>query len=356
MTPAGPFGILEGANQTKERNGMSDSPQVGGTRRLFGLFDVPSVTAALAAGTAVLLVIFSFLLFSAMTIPHPSGTKNQHQVPTPAEYDQLSLFFTVGAWAHDNRETIEPLAAIAAVVAAIILAYVTFLLFVATDRLAVTTRDLAGVGRDQVREMELARVLTERRVDLQEKQFLLTGRQTDLAEKQHGLQREQYLAEHRPRIKIRSIGILGAPGGIGPMFLEGRFINGSLVLVNAGASDATIREAEYRFFWGRWGLPMVPPLLPGQVQPLFEGMLPHKMTGHESCLIPIKSNEPLTKEAQSIILGGPFHLYVMGAVRFSDWDLKDRWMGFCHHYVLPEISGGEGRFVPVDNPDYEYED
>lgn len=47
--------------------------------------------------------------------------------------------------------------------------------------------------------------LTEKTVDLAEKQFLMEGRQADLAEKQHGLQRLQYYATHRPRIKVRGV-------------------------------------------------------------------------------------------------------------------------------------------------------
>jgi hypothetical protein len=221
----------------------------------------------------------------------------------------------------------------------------------ATRDLAVFTDELARGAHEQYTEMRLARALAERGLDLEEKQFLLAERQCDLAGRQHGLQREQYLAEHRPRIKIRSIGITRPPAGA--LFQSDRVVKGSLVIVNVGASEATLRQADYRFFCKSGGLPMAPPLQ--QVKQLFESMLPYTMSGHESCLIPIESDGPLGEEAREILVGGPAHLYVMGAVLFSDWNLKERWMGFCQKYTLPQTSAGEGRFVPVENPDYEYE-
>jgi hypothetical protein len=287
-------------------------------------------------------------------VPQPSATTDHHQKPKGAEDNQPPLFFIIGAWIHDNREIIDPVAAVGAFVAAGVLAVVTFMLFGATDKLAATTGDLANAAHQQVAEMVLARDLMTKRLDLQERQFLLTDKQTNLAINQHGLQREQYLAEHRPRIRIRSIGIAREAG---ELFHPQRTIKGSLVIVNVGASDAMIRRAEYRFYWDRNSLPMVPPLDLGQVKYLFSATLPYRITGHESCSIAIESNgPPAGEDADRIRQGGPVFLYVMGAVLFSDADLKERWMGFCQKYTVPEKIGGEGRFIPVENPNYEYED
>jgi hypothetical protein len=289
----------------------------------------------------------------SLAVAQPGQSTDQHQIAQSAEHNQSSLFFAIGAWARDNRDAIDPLVAIGALVIAGLVAYATARLYGATRRLALTTGDLANAARQQVVEMELARALMAQRLDLQEKQFLLAGKQSDLAAKQHGLQREQYLAEHRPRIKIRSVGVRQATACA--MFDSDQVVKGSLVVVNIGASEATIREANYRFFSGERGLPMVPPLEPKDVKPLFEGLLPHKMAGHESCLIPIEGNGTLGDLAFGLGFGGMTGLYVMGAIRFSDWNLQDRWMGFCQQY-MPSGDGGEGRFAPVENSDYEYED
>jgi hypothetical protein len=302
------------------------------------------------AGPSVgLVILLAIAVWGVLTSPPLTGV-NQSLLQTVTNDQPV----TVGTWVRDNREVIEPLTAIGALIIAAVVAYVTTLLYLATRKLAVSTEDLANAAHEQFTEMGLARALTERTLDLQEKQFLLAGRQCDLAEKQHGLQREQYIAEYRPRIKIRSIGLTRPSAG--DLFQSGRVLTGSLVIVNIGASDATIRQADYRFFCARDGLPMVPPLEPHQVNQLFANMLPHTIAGHESCLIPVESDGPLGEEARGILLGGPYHLYLMGAVLFSDWNLKERWMGFCQKYTTPKIAGGDGRFVPVDNPDYEYED
>jgi hypothetical protein len=305
-------------------------------------------------GLVTLLVIAVLGVFSSppLTVSKPSQATNQHHISQATENEHPSLFFTVWAWARDNRDVIEPLAALGALAVAAVVAYATFLLFGATKRLAISTDELARGAHEQSLEMALARALTEKTLDLEERQFLLAGKQTDLAEKQHGLQREQYLAEHRPRLRIRSVGVVQP---IGRNALSDQILRGSLVLVNIGASEATIKEAHYRFFSGPNGLPMVPPLEASQVRPLFGGSLPYKMAGHESCLIAIESRGPLDDIATGIGFNGLTDIYVMGAIRFSDWNLQDRWMGFCQKY-MPSEEGGEGRFLSVDNPNYEYED
>jgi hypothetical protein len=288
------------------------------------------------------------------TGPQPNSATGQGQVPQHPKHEQPSPFSTIGAWARNNRETIDPLVGIGALLAAVILASVTGGLWTATRKLATSTEDLAIGAQDQVAEMRLARALAEKEFDLSEKQILLADRQCELAEKQHGLQREQYLAEHRPRIKIRSIAI--ARPAAGDLFQSDRRVRGSLVIVNVGAASTHIREAEYRFFWGR-SLPMAPPLGEGQAKPLFGVQeLPYEMAGHESCLLPIESDDLIGPQARAIMTGGGVYLYVMGAVKFSDWNLNERWMGFCQQYIPAPLVAGEGHFVPVENPDYEYED
>ncbi len=195
--------------------------------------------------------------------------------------------------------------------------------------------------------------LTERTVELAEKQFLMEGRQTDLAERQHGLQRLQHLAVNRPSLAIRNVEIR-RPTADGPLFEPDAPINGWLVVVNTGASGARILSAEYRFFTSNNGLPMAPPLVADRVRFLIPD-LPYDMAAHESHRAIIES-VALGPKARYIVLGGPDHLYVMGAIRYSDATQAEHWMGFCREFVPNVVLGGEGSFVPVENPDYEYQD
>ena len=189
-----------------------------------------------------------------------------------------------------------------------------------------------------------------------DKNFLLADRQNNLADRQFGLQRLQYLAEHRPRIEVRSVG-LDTSGQGGFIFVGGEPIKGHLVIRNVGGSDATIREAEYRFFWTAEGLPMVPPLYDGKAKPLIATELPHLLPAHGSHQVPIETIALPEEILGDFRSGGPSVLYLLGSIRYSGWDTdNDRWMGFCREYKASDKFAGEGRFVTVDNPDYEYQD
>lgn len=265
------------------------------------------------------------------------------------ENNDLALVFRL---ASANHDAIEAIAAIAAVGAAIWLALVTGALHTATRDLAESTEDLAKGAEDQVAEMRLARGLAEKQHELAEKQFLITCKSADNAEKQHALARLKYIAEHRPRIKVRSIGI--ARRERGGMFEAAEPIVGGLVIWNDGAADAVILETCYRFFITQRDLPMLPPMNePGMVRTLIAEM-PHTLDGHGSLIVDVGG--PALGARAPYILQGIERLYLMGAIRYADWDEKERWMGFCRLYEPPERPGSDGRFVAVDNPDYEFSD
>jgi hypothetical protein len=215
---------------------------------------------------------------------------------------------------------------------------------------------LANAAVGQSEEMAKGRELAEEQFDLAEKQFLLEGRQADLLENRHGLQRLQLLAEHRPRIEIRSVGLKTSGSGAF-VFSGGETIEGSLVIRNVGGTDATIRETEYRFLCTADGLPMVPPFETGKTKPLIESDLPHVLAAHGSLLVPIETAAIPDQYTSELGAGAPMELYLFGAIRYSGWDSdNDRWMGFCRRYLKTGTFNDEGRFVRVDNPDYEYSD
>jgi hypothetical protein len=276
---------------------------------------------------------------------HQATSQNKKQ-NGDAPKDEYSAFFH---FVSVNHDPIEAVASVAAVGAAIWLAVVTGFLWGATNRLADSTDDLAKGGREQTAELAKDR-------ELAEKQFLMEGQQADLMAKRHGLQRLHFLAEHRPRIEIRSIGF--DTSGSGPFLLsDGEPIKGHLVIRNVGGSDATIKEAEYRFFWTDDGLPMVPPLHHGQSKPLITTEMPHVLPAHGSHQVPIESPPIPVGAASQFEEGGPTVLYILGAIRYSGWEPdQECWMGFCREYRRGDQFNGEGRFVAVENPDYEYSD
>jgi hypothetical protein len=200
--------------------------------------------------------------------------------------------------------------------------------------------------------------LTVKTVDLAEKQFLMEGQQADLAGKQHGLQRLQYIAANRPRLRIRGIAVEpSGPDGSGSLFRRGLTLKGKLIIANIGATDAIIRDSRYRFYWSQYGLPMKPPLEGALVKSFpSEGEADRTIQGFGSCAFSITCDEELGGDVQGTRRGGGIKLYVMGIIRYSDIEGRDRFMGFCREYVPPEEGGGEGHFAPVTNGDYEFED
>jgi hypothetical protein len=300
--------------------------------------------AALAC--LALLVLGSYavwLCFAAAPCAKATAGKVCAEKPDIRFAKNSSPLLNIQRWIVDNGESIEPLAGIAGLLAAIVLATAAMSLRRTTRTLAASTVALHDAARLRSNERPTSSVPSEH-------QSPVATRQTDLAEKQYNLQRIQFLAEHRPRLQLRHVGMVSPQPG--PVVLQtGHPIKGSLVIVNIGGSEAKIHGAVYRFYWSNDGLPMLPPLGDGNAKALL-GRIPHILPAHGSCTVEIESHEPLDSDPGL----ATFHLYIMGAVSYADWDDNKRWMGFCREYERPSGENGEGRFIPVFNPDYEYED
>jgi len=229
----------------------------------------------------------------------------------------------------------------------------TLLLAAFTAVLAISTIGLwltaIGSGRKQSSDME-------RMADIAEKQMLIAGRQTDIQQKQHAIGRLQFLATHRPRLRVRHVSLIAQGDVIGHptlFFANGNKIKGSLVVVNIGGSKAMIIETRYRIFFTKTGLPTSAPydenfrsdlLLPGQTLDI-----------GESCATPIEDEivmEPEKGEDRDIrqFDREEWQIYVMGQIQYQDEGGANRFMGFCRK------RKPTGRFLPVKSPDYEYED
>jgi hypothetical protein len=210
---------------------------------------------------------------------------------------------------------------------------------IATVFLTVVTYMLVDLGKKQA--------------ETTERQLGIAGQQADVQLKQQQIERMQFLATHRPWLEIRNVEIK-RPTDDGPIFEPNSPIIGWLVIVNTGGSSARIINTEYRFFTTNRGLPMAPPLEKGQVKPLIYDV-PHEMGPHESYRTDIE-HAPLGAKLRWILFGAPDELYIMGAINYADTNSAEHWMGFCRKYVPGKVAGSDGRFAPIENSDYEYQD
>jgi hypothetical protein len=227
----------------------------------------------------------------------------------------------------------------------------TFVLAGFTGRLWRATSDLAESTANLVEAEKANSAELRKASDLAEKQFLMAGEQATLASKQHSLERKKLLIENRPRLRIRSIAIVPPNGA--PLFDNGRDVKGSLVIVNNGGTDATILESGYRFYWSKQGLPIVPPLGPSEIKRLHVLNGP-RLAGFGSLEVPIEGAWPADVSSRDVLTGMGWVIYVMGFIKYADWDETERYMGFCRRYMPANV--GEGSFYEMPNPDYEYED
>jgi hypothetical protein len=206
---------------------------------------------------------------------------------------------------------------------------------------------------------EKATRLAQRMSVIARRQMLISGQQTDIQRKQHALGGLQFLATHRPKLRIRHV-ILDESAGDVLGFIpwdHGDEIKGSLIVVNAGGTKATIIESRYRIFFTQTGLPA--------------GEAPYDTTFNELLIVGQEldvgeSNAiPLSDKIEMWGIMAPtedgtrtlrrfeqenWSVYVMGQIRYRDEGGVERFMGFCRKRMR------NGRYRPVKSPDYEYED
>lgn len=201
---------------------------------------------------------------------------------------------------------------------------------------------------------------TAEMAQIADRQLAIIGHQTDIQQKQHAVGRLQFIAEKRPILRVRHVRIdhpTPATQSRTPLFQNHTTITGSLVIVNTGGTEARITDSRHRIFWTNVGLPMTAPLYElGKSLPMHRPQ-DHPIAAGASINFKIEGTEQLPGIADSIMKGnGNWKLFILGYVRYADLGENERFMGFCREYCLPSHAGGEGRFRPVDDPDYEYSD
>jgi hypothetical protein len=217
--------------------------------------------------------------------------------------------------------------------------------------LALFTGTLVWVAIIEIRYLRRAETRSGELAGIAQKQMLITERQTDIIEKQH-------VVTHRPRLRIRHVGIVDSSWRfkrVGLFFDHGQPIEGGLVVVNIGGTKAKIIESYYRVYFSNIGLPKEDPL--DDYKRRKELIIKDEVFDvGQSMAIPLNdeiSMEPTSPQGQTRLRRFEeegWQIYIMGRIRYQDEGGNDRFMGFCR------ISDGKSRFRVVDDPDYEYED
>jgi hypothetical protein len=193
--------------------------------------------------------------------------------------------------------------------------------------------------------------------EIARQQVIIQTSQTAILTKQEEIARQQFLNEHRPRLKVRHVSVVTAEhiGHPTIFFIHGARIRGRLVVVNVGGSKARIIDSFYRIHFSKTGLPVFSPLedrghvllAPEQVLEIGQSLeVPITDT------IEMNPRDEIDKDAMQLRQFDTegWEIFVMGQIQYQDEAGHDRFFGFCRKRER------DGRFGAVDDPDYEYED
>lgn len=185
--------------------------------------------------------------------------------------------------------------------------------------------------------------------------WISTSKQARLTRESIDLARNEFISTWRPKLRVRNIVVYQPEGGEKfPLFTPCRPLIGKLQVVNIGGTTAKIKQGRIIVFWNESGLPMELPYARSNIGVY----LP------EASLAPGKSIEPafqsdatLPANVGTISTGviGQLHLYVMGSIEYDDESGIRRRTNFCREYRRLNWQI-DGRFYPVDDPDYEHEE
>jgi hypothetical protein len=227
-------------------------------------------------------------------------------------------------------------------ISSIFIAIFTLTLWLATDRLWRISRIHAGHMERSVKaaqanaaaaqaaaEASLAQsVEMGKATEFAEKQMLIYGRQTDIIEKQHAVGRMQFIATHRPLLRVRYFRRID---------ISDQKVRINFTIINVGSSQANLLGS-----CGRLGF-----FAPGNLPPPFyEGAPP--------VIEPRKFEPGATDEGMILGTRDPnVHstLHVYGYLVYEDIFNNTRTTAFCRRY-----NAFTHRFDVVDDSDYEYED
>lgn len=174
---------------------------------------------------------------------------------------------------------------------------------------------------------------------------------------------DEYLATHRPIIRVRNV-VIKKPDQTQPSFFSDREpVRGQFYIANIGGSEATITgigcwvvPRDHRRINREDFLPMARPY-DGEPPNILSGGDTIKLMVGGSMPIPFAGDELLNATAtrqfnlkMASSFSGWWHLYVMGYIEYFDSAGTYRTTAFCREY-----DPNSERFIKVSNDDYEYE-
>jgi hypothetical protein len=179
-----------------------------------------------------------------------------------------------------------------------------------------------------------------------------TNRQAGLTRDAIELGNKDFVATHRPRLKVRRITVVGFHARIkNAPLMPGEEINASLEIVNVGASEATIIWSRYRIYFGKDDYAMISHYVPPHA------LAPTPVTLHAGQPFFFELVDRVSKDIapsgtliRPIFGGGPWNMFVIGEVRYQDRTGSIRHLGFCREMHR------DHRFRAINDPEYEYED
>jgi len=182
----------------------------------------------------------------------------------------------------------------------------------------------------------------------------ISRHQANIAHDQKTISHQMYLADNRPRLRIRNVVVYRTRNGQRDekaLLFADQEIVGQCFVSNIGGVEAKIVEAHLIVVANQMGLPMERP---------YEGDLPNRQMGGvvikegQSRPIPFREQNPLvtlTGEPDRA-RSGEFPLFIMGWITYTGHTDAIRRTSFCQRW-----DARKRRFVRVDDyPDYEHEE
>ncbi len=216
--------------------------------------------------------------------------------------------------------------------------------------LAAFTGALFWVSIIEMRYLRRADKTARKLAKITKQQTAILAAQADIALKQHELERLQFIADKRPRLRIRNVVVRPASvTGYEPtLFHPGQYVGGQCYIANSGGIDAVVVEAHCEVFVTNVQLPMERPYEGKNGNSAIRPTIPPG----GSVPFPFQSDTIISEhQSQAVRNGIGYRLYLLGWVEYEDIKGVRRRTAFCRKY-----DAATGRFAAVDDPDYEHEE
>lgn len=189
----------------------------------------------------------------------------------------------------------------------------------------------------------------------------VSNRQAELALKGINLARDEFIATHRPKIRIKHVWLMSD-------IWHGVPVKFDLVIVNTGMTPAVIHEYKFAIFVLRSGVTLPAHILsPGFLETISmvsikKPNVPPIQSGITHSAKGLTNDFSLDSIQHRNLREGRVKLYIVGSVEYADPErVGVRTTGFCRFLDIPNNAAAAshldvGSFRRVEGSDYDYED